>query len=175
MKLLLIIVFLFLLITNVTVVNAQDSFVDDEQQNLSNCYYYSGMLGFNIDSISNSELYKSISSWLGVKYCYSGDSKNGIDCSDFATTIYRDAFNKTLVGSASDIYKTLTPLKKSQLKEGDLVFFKIRKKRVSHVGVYLSNNRFVHASVHEGVVISDLDAPYYKKHFFRGGRTKESG
>jgi lipoprotein Spr len=67
------------------------------------------------------------------------------------------------------------PLKKSQLREGDLVFFKIRKRRVSHVGVYLSHNRFIHASVHDGVVISDLDEPYYKKYFFKGGKVKENG
>jgi len=121
------------------------------------------------------ELYKSISDWLGVKYCYSGESKKGIDCSGFATTIYQAAYNRSLEGSAADIYKTVKPVKKSQLKEGDLVFFKIKRKRVSHVGVYLSHNRFIHASVHDGVVISDLDEPYYKKYFFKGGRTKATG
>src|SRR6185369_3615954 len=107
-------------IENLPSASAQDIVTDDEQQNLSTCYYYSGILGFNIDTITNSDLYKSISSWLGVKYCYSGDSKGGIDCSGFATTVYHDAFNKTLEGSAADIYRALTPLKKSQLREGDL-------------------------------------------------------
>jgi lipoprotein Spr len=155
----------------IAVCSAQDS-LDQEQQYLSNCYYYSGVLGFNVDSITHPALYKCINGWLGVKYCYSGDTKKGIDCSGFATAVYHDAFGKSLDGSAADIYKEVKPLKRSQLKEGDLVFFKIRKKRVSHIGVYLSNNRFVHASVHEGVVVSDLDEPYYKKYFFKGGRVK---
>ncbi len=174
MKLSLRIVLFFSFVANF-VVSAQDTVGDTEQQYLSDCYYYSGLLGYNIDSIGNSKLYKGISEWLGVKYCYSGDSKDGIDCSGFATTIYHDAYDKMLEGSAADIYKTVTPVKKSQLKEGDLVFFKIRRKRISHVGVYLSHNRFVHASVHDGVVVSNMNEPYYKKYFFKGGRVKEAG
>ncbi len=165
----------FLLSAHLSFVYAQDGGKDAEQQYLAECYYYSGLLGFNIDSMHNPELFKTISSWLGVKYCYSGDSKKGVDCSGFASEVYQDVFNKTLEGSAADIYKITKPLKKSQLKEGDLVFFKIRKKRVSHVGIYLSHNRFIHASVHEGVVISDLDEPYYKKYFYKGGRMKANG
>lgn len=172
MKLLLRIILLFLMVTGSSVASAQSTGDDAEQQYLSSCYYYSGLLGFNIDSISNTRLYQSLSGWIGVKYHYSGDSKQGIDCSGFASCIYKDAFNINLEGSSADIYKNVKPIGKSQLKEGDLVFFKIRKKRVSHVGVYLSNNRFIHASVHEGVVVSDLEEPYYKKYFFKGGRMK---
>jgi len=52
------------------------------------------------------------------------------------------------------------------------VFFKIESKNVSHVGVYLMNNKFVHASTKKGVIISDLNEPYYQKYFFTGGRPK---
>ena len=51
--------------------------------------------------------------------------------------------------------------------EGDILFFKIKKGQISHVGVYLGNNTFAHASVHSGVIISDLDEDYYKKYFFK--------
>jgi len=172
MKLFLRILFFFSLLSGIYKVYAQDTAGDTEQQYLSSCYYYSGVMGYNIDSICNPELFQSISNWLGVRYRYSGDSKNGIDCSDFASVIYKDAYNETLEGSAADIYKSVSPVKKSKLKEGDLVFFKIRKKKISHVGVYLSHNKFAHASVHEGVVVSDLDEPYYKKYFYKGGRVK---
>jgi lipoprotein Spr len=64
------------------------------------------------------------------------------------------------------------PIKKSALKEGDLVFFKIKQKRISHVGVYVGNNKFAHASVQNGVIISDLDEPYYKMYFYKGGRVE---
>jgi len=56
------------------------------------------------------------------------------------------------------------------LGEGDLVFFKIKKKRISHIGIYLGNNKFAHASVKNGVIISDMDEPYYQKRFYSGGR-----
>ncbi len=61
---------------------------------------------------------------------------------------------------------------KSKLKEGDLVFFNISRKKNSHVGIYLKNNRFVHASSSKGVVISSLDNPYYKKAYNKGGKLK---
>ncbi len=172
MKTLLRALIFFSLFSGIYIATAQDIAPDSEQEYLSSCYYYSGLLGFNIDSMQNPDLYKTIIEWLGVRYHYSGDSKDGIDCSDFVCRILKNAYNRALDGSAADIYKDVKPVKKSQLKEGDLVFFKIRKKRVSHVGIYLSNNRFVHASVHEGVVVSDLDEPYYKKYFYKGGRLK---
>jgi lipoprotein Spr len=53
---------------------------------------------------------------------------------------------------------------------GDLVFFKIKKNRISHVGVYLGNNKFAHSAVKGGVRIDSLDTPYYKKTFYKGGR-----
>jgi len=86
--------------------------------------------------------------------------------------LYKTSFDITLAQSAADIYKEVKPVKKSALKEGDLVFFKINKKKISHVGVYIGNNKFVHASVQSGVVISDLDEPYYKKYFYKAGRVK---
>ena len=56
------------------------------------------------------------------------------------------------------------------MKEGDLVFFKIGQSTVSHVGVYLANDRFVHASTSSGVMISDLNEAYWKKYYAGGGR-----
>ena len=145
---------------------------DPEQQQLELCYRFSNIFGYTIDTISNLKLFELISEWLGTDYCYGGDTKNGVDCSGFVNVLYKKVYNTELEGSSKDIYKNVKPLKKSQLHEGDMVFFKIRKKRVSHVGVYIGNNKFVHASVHEGVTISDLDEPYYKKYFYKGGRVK---
>ncbi len=68
------------------------------------------------------------------------------------------------------MWPAVQPLEKPDLKEGDFVFIKIRKGQISHVGIYLGNNKFAHASVKTGVIISDLDEPYYKKYFYRGGR-----
>ena len=63
---------------------------------------------------------------------------------------------------------------KRDLKEGDLVFFKIGSTRVSHVGVYLSNGYFAHATLRRGVMISSLEESYYSKYFSSAGRVSET-
>ena len=146
---------------------------DNEQNQLEARYTYSNLLGFNIDTILNQKLYETIAEWLGTRYCYGGDSKCGVDCSGFVIALYKNAFELSLEGNANDLFKNSKPLQKSKLAEGDLVFFRIRKKRISHVGVYLGQNKFVHASLKQGVTIDDLNEPYYKKYFFRGGRIEQ--
>jgi lipoprotein Spr len=75
--------------------------------------------------------------------------------------------------SSRDIFSMVSPVRRDDLKEGDLVFFKIHSRRISHVGIYLGNNRFAHASS-RGVAISSLDDAYYRRYFYRGGRMLES-
>jgi lipoprotein Spr len=117
------------------------------------------------------ELYKSVYAWMGTRYKYSGKKgKGGLDCSGFAKIIYKDVYHKELKGGSADIFPKTFALNKNELAVGDLVFFKIRKNRISHVGIYLGNNKFVHSAVKGGVRIDSLDAPYYKKTFFKGGR-----
>lgn len=116
------------------------------------------------------ELYAFIDEWLGVKYKYGGTSKKGVDCSGFTNMLYNKVFNKELPRSSSDIAAVAKSVSKKELSEGDFVFFSIRSNKVDHVGVYLTNNRFVHASTSKGVIISSLEHPYYAKHFKTGGR-----
>jgi lipoprotein Spr len=108
--------------------------------------------------------------WLGTSYKYAGNSNKGIDCSGLVKKVFGKIFNLQLSGGSSDIYTLTIPIEKELLQEGDLVFFKIAKNRISHVGIYLSNNKFIHASVKLGVIISDLNEPYYKKYFYAAGR-----
>jgi len=148
------------------------SAVDSEQYQLSMCFKYSNQLGYNIESVTNPDLYEYIGEWLGTPYRYSGDSKKGIDCSGLVCELYKSAYQEVLSGSARDIFENVDPLKKTELQEGDLVFFKIKRGRISHVGIYMGSNKFAHASTKRGVIISDLDEPYYKKYFYKGGRLK---
>ncbi len=131
---------------------------------------YASLLQVPAGSISNYALYSFIDEWYGTPYKYAGRSRAGIDCSDFVSLLYEKAFGMNISGTSSDMFEHCKPIKESDLKEGDLVFFRINSKHISHVGVYLQNNRFVHASVHAGVVISQLDEPYYKKYFYKGGK-----
>lgn len=136
---------------------------------------YANILQVPLGNVSNIALYQFIDNWYGVPYKYAGRSKAGVDCSDFVSLLYENAYGMTLTGTSTDLLDKCRIIKESDLKEGDLVFFRINSKRVSHVGVYLQNNRFVHASVHAGVVISNLEEPYYKKYFYKAGKIEKRG
>jgi lipoprotein Spr len=144
--------------------------IDKEQIQLQLCFIYSNMLGFNIDRVENPLLYEGVNKWLGTPYRFSGNSKKGVDCSGLVCVLYKDCYGKDVSGCASDIYKSTHQISRSELREGDLVFFRIKKKRITHVGLYLGQNRFVHASLQNGVIVSNLDDPYYSKYFYRAGR-----
>ena len=168
------IVFAFLFLSISLFSRGQDTSVvnDQEQTQLALCFKYSNEFGYNVESISNPALYEYISEWLGTPYRYSGGTKKGIDCSGLVCELYRSAYQTALTGTAKELYTKVNPIKKDELIEGDLVFFKIRKSRVSHVGIYLGSNKFAHASTQRGVIISDLDEAYYKKYYYKGGRLK---
>ena len=117
-------------------------------------------------------LYYEVFKWYHTCYRYGGNTDHGIDCSHFVNMLYEKLYGKTLGPSAGAILTQCKLLKKglADVQEGDIVFFKIKKGQISHVGIYLQNNKFAHASVHSGVVISDMDEPYYKKRFYKAGR-----
>jgi hypothetical protein len=131
---------------------------------------YAGLLGVDEKEIQNVKLYSFIDEWYGTPYKYGGKNKSGIDCSDFVSTLEGQVFSKSIHPPAASMYEKCHSLSEKHLEEGDLVFFKINTDKVSHVGVYLQNGCFVHASSKKGVVISKLSDAYYAKHFYKGGR-----
>jgi lipoprotein Spr len=133
---------------------------------------YATLLGVNVSELSNAQLYTFIDSWMGTPYLYGGKNKEGIDCSGFTEMLYKTVYKKEITGSSRDLFSKCNPVSKDKLQEGDLVFFKIESENVSHVGIYLTNNKFVHATVKKGVMIDDLKEAYYTKYYFKGGRLK---
>jgi murein DD-endopeptidase / murein LD-carboxypeptidase len=133
---------------------------------------YASILGVPTDAIQNIALYDFIEEWNGIPYKYGGRSKQGIDCSNLTSLLYQNVYSKSVSGSCVNLYDLCNPIKTKELKEGDLVFFKIEQTKISHVGIYLHNNKFVHATTKKGVMINDLDEAYYKKYFFMAGRLK---
>ncbi|RZK38866.1 MAG: glycoside hydrolase [Pedobacter sp.] len=151
--------------------NKQESKLEDPDNLASQ--YFSQIMGVAVNATSNLKLYKFVYEWIGTPYSFGGNTKKGIDCSAFAKTIYEKVFNTTILRNSRDIFSMTDPLSKDELKEGDLVFFKIKSRSISHVGVYLGDNRFAHSSS-GGVKISNLNEPYYSRYFYKGGRILES-
>ncbi len=131
-------------------------------------------LGINLTKWDNLEFYVECSNWLGTSYRHGGMSKNGVDCSGFTNVIYNNVFNKKLERSSHLIYsKNCRRISKSSLKPGDLVFFRTGKSRkIDHVGIYLKDNKFIHASPRGGVRVDSLNDKYYKMTYYKSGRVR---
>lgn len=130
--------------------------------------YYS-RFEIQIDTCSNLDLYRRVYHYMGTPY-RSRSRKGGFDCSGFTRTIYKEVYSRILQGGSADIFPKTRIVNKEELMEGDMVFFRIRKGRISHVGIYLGNGKFAHAASRGGVRIDSLNDPYYKRTFFHGGR-----
>lgn len=115
--------------------------------------------------------------WYGAPYRYGGMSRDGVDCSAFASLLMSSVYGLgTLPRTSKEQYLTSRHIRRDELQEGDLVFFHTlgRRRAVTHVGVYLRNNKFIHASL-SGVMISDLNDSYYSRHYVGAGRVLGSG
>jgi lipoprotein Spr len=132
---------------------------------------YSIKMDVTVESIKNIPLLQKIDEWYGTPYNYGGSTKNGVDCSYFTLDVMKGVFNINLNRTAAEQYQQTSRINWEDLKEGDLIFFKTEgPNKISHVGIYLTNNKFVHASVSNGVTISDLSEPYYQRTIYSMGR-----
>ena len=138
-------------------------------------FKYAILMDVPVEEVSDMQLINFIESWYGTRYRYGGSDKSGIDCSAFAQTLQSAIYNVKLPRTSSEQYTQSSRVKKDDLRQGDLVFFATmgRKKSVSHVGIYLCNNKFVHASTSGGVIIDDLTSNYYSSHFVGAGRMRK--
>ncbi|HEY2649501.1 MAG TPA: C40 family peptidase [Puia sp.] len=138
-------------------------------------FKYSILTNTPVEDLSNLRLLIFMDQWYGVPYHYGGTSRQGIDCSAFSSLLLSSVYSENqLPRMSADQYKATRRIAKKDLQEGDLVFFHTYGKghRVTHVGVYLYNNRFIHASV-AGVQISSMDEGYYLSHYIGAGRVNE--
>lgn len=130
-------------------------------------------LGLERGEGDNEALYDAVGAWIGTPYRYGGTTREGVDCSGFVGSVYREVYNRRLHRVASDMRRDCTMISRSELREGDLVFFTNSKGQVSHVGIFLKDDLFAHASTSRGVIISRLGDGYWSKHFYKGGRVNE--
>ncbi|MBU2506170.1 MAG: C40 family peptidase [Bacteroidetes bacterium] len=112
-----------------------------------------------------------VMSFLDTPYQFGGDSDSGVDCSAFTQKVFESSVNQTLPRTASQQFTTGEKVSSKNLQFGDLVFFNTSKARYpGHVGIYLGENLFAHASRTQGVTISSMNNDYYFKRFVGGRR-----
>src|SRR5579875_317529 len=124
---------------------------------------FSGMFGIHkTEAATFGERVANIAlQYIGVPYVWGGTTPNGFDCSGFSRYVYKQA-GVNLPRTASEQYAEGQAVDKSNLQRGDLVFFSTYKAGASHVGIYLGDNKFVHASSSHGVTVSSLSTSYYR-------------
>ncbi|GAB1350308.1 hypothetical protein MASR1M107_25230 [Ignavibacteriales bacterium] len=135
----------------------------------------------NVENLSEKQkqngdkLIMNIIKYFGTPYVWGRNTRNGLDCSGFTKLVFQEAFGLTLFRVARDQFtqgEAIPALNDLQL--GDLVFFDTRpSSRPGHVGIYLGNRLFAHASTKQGVIVSSFDTKYYNEKFMGGRRFKE--
>ena len=130
---------------------------------------YKGSLSDPIMAISS--LSEQHQAWKGTRYRLGGTTKQGVDCSGFTQVTFRDLFGIDLPRTTTEQSKAGVKISKSELRTGDLVFFKTgRGPNGKHVGIYVKDGQFLHASTRGGVIYSDLNSPYWSKTYWQSRR-----
>ncbi|MCK3657196.1 endopeptidase [Pasteurellaceae bacterium Pebbles2] len=138
------------------------SFSGDENEGIN----YQGQLNDPIMVITL--LSEQQRAWAGAPYILGGNTRRGVDCSGFTKTTFKDRFNIHLPRTTTEQAKYGKQVPRSQIQTGDLVFFKTgRGPNGYHVGIYVKDDKFLHASTKGGVIYSSLNNPYWSKVFWQ--------
>lgn len=121
------------------------------------------------EAISSDALREYFIRWQGTRYRYGGLSRKGVDCSGLTLITYKELFGKNLPRTVKEQVKRGRKIEKSSLQPGDLVFFRTGLFQ-KHVGIYLEDDLFIHASGSKGVTISSLNNAYWQKRYWQAQR-----
>jgi cell wall-associated NlpC family hydrolase len=110
------------------------------------------------------KLVSEANSHVGEPYKYGGTTTRGWDCSGFVRTMYLRALGASLPRTAREMYERCQAIPFVYRREGDLIFFQINSQKPSHVGILIKNNKFIHVSISEGVIVSSIEDGYYRKY-----------
>jgi NlpC/P60 family len=137
---------------------------------------YAKYLDVKPDEIRNLRLYRFIDRWMNTRYVLGGKDEKGIDCSAFVQKLLTEVYDVKLPRTSLEQFyaKHIIKIPLPDLSEGDLVFFKMSDEpgpEVSHVGLYLKNNKFINATTGKGVIITSLSS-YWKKRLVVAAKVK---
>jgi lipoprotein Spr len=134
-------------------------------------FKYAIKMNVEVERLVNADLYRFIDNWWGTPYRMGGSTQQGVDCSAFTQTLMSVIYGQEIPRTAQGQKDFCSPVDLNDLQEGDLIFFKTRKGRdITHVGIYLQDDQFVHASSSNGVMISSLRESYWSRNFVSAGR-----
>lgn len=111
----------------------------------------------------------TVSQWNGTPHRMGGTNRSGVDCSGFVQRVYDDLFGIRLPRTTAHQVRRGIDIEDSQLRPGDLVFF-LPSRTLRHVGIYLGDGQFAHASKSNGVMISRMDEPYWRRAYWTARR-----
>lgn len=157
------------LYTKSDVANSTDNLMIEPLNSLQ--IKYAILLNLPIETGFNIRMLEFIDEWYGAPYRFGGTSKKGVDCSAFVNFFLSAVYGVSTPRNSKEQYNASRKIRKKELEEGDLIFFNTRG-GISHVGVYIGNNKFAHASTSNGVTISDLDEDYFSRRYVGSGRMK---
>jgi cell wall-associated NlpC family hydrolase len=109
---------------------------------------------------------EAIMQTMSIPYLPQGSDQRGFDCSGFTSKIFGDVLHRLLPHSAAGQYALGNPVSQDSIRFGDLVFFEMEDNEPSHVGIYVGDGLFAHASLSRGVTISLLGSDYYHKRLY---------
>lgn len=154
---------------------ADSSYYDTQIENVKRGRHKKDKAGIE-GSKTGKKIVKEAEGWLGTPYGY-GRAEKGVacDCSGMVVTVYEKVTGIKLPRNSAQQKEFCKELKKKDVRVGDLCFFATGKDedKVSHVGIMVDENNFIHASASKGVVVSDITQPYYVRTFKGYGRVPE--
>jgi probable lipoprotein NlpC len=160
---------LFLMAAVLFLVSCRSSGLAPKRPDLAERQSLEKKLGVQLPAGYNPQLISTLSKWKGSPYKYGGETTSGVDCSGMVKSVYGEVFGMKLEHNAARQKELSRQINENQLRQGDLVFFRINAKKTDHVGIYLWEGYFMHASTKKGVTINHLSEPYYRKAFDGAG------
>lgn len=152
-----------------------NSTYDNKKHHIPSSSYHLDKIKVNKGNKTQKRIVEEAMTWLGTPYKYAGNEKGvGTDCSGLVLEVYRKIAGKDLPRNSAKQAEFCESLKENQLTEGDLVFFATGKDpdKISHVGIIIDEDSFVHASTSKGVVVSTFSNDYYRRTFKKFGKVE---